>query len=224
MGAPALTGPGPLRLYRGAPVGVRLHTAVRWWTCPFPAIGAAVPPGGTVLEVGCGHGLLSLFLALASPGRDVLGVDVDGAKVAAARGAAGRLPPGAAEVAFAEVPRGWVPHEPADAVVIADVLYLLAVEDQRRLLEAGAACLRPGGAMVVKEVAMSPRWKFRWNQAQETLSTRVLGITAGGGALHFVAPSTMAGWLAAAGLATTSIPLDRGYPWPHHLLVGRRPA
>ncbi|MGI9120976.1 MAG: class I SAM-dependent methyltransferase [Acidimicrobiales bacterium] len=195
---------------------------MRWWTCPFPAVEVAVPTRGQVLEIGCGHGLLSLFLATSSPTRRILGVDVDEAKVAAARGAAGRLPPGAADVAFEVVPPGWVPHEPVDAVVIADVLYLLAVEDQRRLLRAGAACLRPGGVVVVKEVATSPRWKFRWNKAQETLSTKVLGITAGGGGLHFVPPSTMAGWLADTGLSTTSIPLDRGYPWPHHLLVGHR--
>jgi hypothetical protein len=73
-------------------------------------------------------------------------------------------------------------------------------------------------------VAGTPRWKFRWNQAQETLSTRVLGITASGGGLHFVPPATMSGWLDDAGLETTSRPLDRGYPWPHHLLVGRRAA
>ncbi len=81
---------------------------------------------------------------------------------------------------------------------------------------------RRRGVLVVKEVADEPRWKIRWNQVQETLSTRVLGITAGDGSLHFVTPSTMAGWLEAEGLRTERRALDRGYPWPHHLLVGRR--
>ena len=167
------------------------------------------------------HGLLSLSLALASP-RHVTGVDIDGAKVAAAAAAAAHLGPGEAEVSFAQVEPGWVPTGDVDAVVIADVLYLLPVGDQRRLLSACARCLADGGVLVVKEVADQPRWKFRWNQVQETLSTRVLGITAGDAALHFVAPSTMAGWLEGEGLCTESRALDRGYPWPHHLLVGRR--
>lgn len=180
-----------------------------------------MPKQGRILEVGCGHGLLSLFLALRGHERRVVGVDVDEAKVAAARQAAERLGPDAAFVDFAAVPAGWRPDEPADAVVIADVLYLLPEAQQRRLLGACAGSLTPGGVLVVKEVGHEPRWKFRWNVVQETLSTRVLGITAGDGSLHFVPPATMASWLAEDGLATTSTLIDRGYPWPHHLLVGR---
>ncbi len=201
---------------------MRLHTAVRWRTCPFPLVEAAVPREGRVLEVGCGHGLLSLFLALSGPARRVQGVDVDDAKVDAALEAAGRLGPSDAHVSFVTVAKGWLPEEPADAIVIADVLYLLAPGEQRRLLAACAGCLAPGGVLVVKEVATEPRWKFRWNQVQETLSTRVLGITEGGGGLHFVPPASMVGWLSDEDLDVESRPIDRGYPWPHHLLVARR--
>lgn len=181
-----------------------------------------MPRQGRVLEVGCGHGLLSLFLALSGPARHVHGVDLDHDKVGAALVAAGRLAPEDAEVSFSTVDQGWVPAEPADAIVIADVLYLLTPDDQRRLLVGCAACLGPEGVLVIKEVAPDPRWKFRWNQVQETLSTRVLGITAGGVGLHFVPPATMARWLGEEGFAVESRPVDRGYPWPHHLLVARR--
>jgi hypothetical protein len=32
----------------------------------------------------------------------------------------------------------------------------------------------------------------------------------------------MAGWLEEQDLAVELRPVDRGYPWPHHLLVARR--
>lgn len=200
---------------------MRLHTALRWWSCPFPAVEAVVPSRGRILEVGCGHGLLSLFLALSQPGRYVHGVDVDETKLDAARQAAERLGSDEAGTSFATVPPGWLPDEHVDAVVIADVLYLLEPDAQRRLLGACARCLQPGGLLVIKEVSTEPVWKFRWNTLQETLSTRVLRITAGGGGLHFVPPATMAGWLGEEGLTVESWSIDRGYPWPHHLLVAR---
>jgi len=75
--------------------------------------------------------------------------------------------------------------------------------------------------LVVKEMGTGPRWKYRWNTWQETLSVRVLGITAGS-SFDFVAPAVMAGWLHDLGLTTTTQRLDRGRLHPHHLLVGKR--
>ena len=163
-----------------------------------------------------------MFLALCEPRRHVQGVDVDEAKVDVARIAAARLDSGEAKVSFTTVAPGWLPEEHVDVIVIADVLYLLEPDEQRRLLVACARTLRPNGLLVVKEVSPEPAWKFRWNQAQETLSTRVFRITAGGDGLHFVPPATMTGWLRDEQLVVESRPVDRGYPWPHHLLIARR--
>jgi O-methyltransferase involved in polyketide biosynthesis len=125
--------------------------------------------------------------------------------------------------------------------VVVDMLYLLPAAQQRRLLTEAAAELAPGGRLVIKEMSRTPRWKAAWNTAQETLAVSILGITEqestrpeprpgterGGlrpARFEFAAPETMAGWLAAAGLDTSSRRLDRGRIHPHHLLVGRRPG
>src|SRR5665647_209831 len=81
--------------------------------------------------------------------------------------------------------------------------------EQRRLLAEAVAELAPGGLLVVKEMGTGPRWKYRWNTWQETLSVRVLGITAGS-SFDFVAPAVMAGWLHDLGLTATTQRLDRG--------------
>jgi 2-polyprenyl-3-methyl-5-hydroxy-6-metoxy-1,4-benzoquinol methylase len=188
-------------------------------------IAAEVPRKGHVLEVGCGHGLLALYLALEIQGRHVVGVDIDAAKIAEAAAAANRAAPSEADISFATVEAGYVPEGEWDAVVIADVLYLLPFEDQRRLLLAAAGALAPGGVLVVKEMGLKPRWKQRWTRMQETLATRVFRITDSvGQGLTFIDPADMAGWLNAVGLDVSSRRVDRGYPWPHHLVVGRRPA
>lgn len=211
-------------LYRGAPRATRVHTRLRWWWCPFAAIEAEVPTAGDVLEVGCGHGLLSVHLGLQSTSRRVTGVDIDETKIAEARAAASRLPAGAADVTFEAVAPGYVPHGAWDAVVIADVLYLLPETDQQRLLVAAAETLRPGGRVVVKEMGATPTWKATWNRWQELLATRVFRVTESvGSGLSFVSPDAMAMWLTTAGLTVSHRRIDHGYPWPHHLLVGQAP-
>lgn len=209
-----------LGLYAGA--AARAHVLVRWHTCPFPRIAASVPRQGRILEVGCGHGLFSAYLALQAPRRSVRGIDIDELKIGAARTAAERVRRMGGDLDFAAVPPGTLPPGPWDAIVIVDVLYLLSEAAQGALLDGAARLLAPGGVLVVKEMGCRPRWKFHWNRLQETLSVRVLGITRGG-AFTFLAPERLESMMRERGLATTSVGVDRGRPHPHHLLVGRRP-
>lgn len=213
-----------LSLFSEAPPIDRARVALRWWWCPVPAVEAAVPQG-EVLEVGCGHGVVSCWLALSGPARRVRGVDIDPAKVAVATAAAERLPSWAGPTRFEVVGTEFVPDGSLAAVVVCDVLYLLGEQDQRRLLTAGADCLEPGGALVVKEMAETPRWKAGWNRVQETVAAHLLSITASATqAFSFVAPEQLAWWMTQAGLSVERRRLDRGRPWPHELIVGRRQA
>ncbi len=207
-------------LYRGAAPTVRAHVAVRWATCPFPAVAAQLPPSGRILEVGCGHGLLALYLALCSPGRSITGIDVDEEKLGAARTAA--LGAGL-DASFDVVAGPALPEGPWHGIAIVDVLYLLSAADQRSLLRACAGALAPGGVLAVKEMALVPRWKARWNILQETAAVKILGITEGED-LTFLPPADMAAAMVEGGLTVHDRPIHRGYPHPHHLLVGHKPA
>ena len=207
-----------LRAYRAAARGDRLHVLVRWLTCPFPPVVDVLPSEGRVLEVGCGHGLFSGYLARRSPRLHVTGVDIDADKIAVA---AASEPVAGGRLTFAVGDSGAVPAGPWDAVVLVDVLYLLDEKSQRALLESCAAALSPGGVLVVKDMATTPRWKARWNAFQEGLSVRVLKITEGSPDFVFVDPDERARWLVAAGLRDVRMRrLDRGRVHPHHLLVG----
>lgn len=208
-----------LALYRGEPLLTRLHTAVRWRTCPFQAVSRVVSPVGRILEIGCGHGLFSALLALQSEDRDVVGTDVDGDKIRTASRAGARV----TNLRFQPAEPSELPSGPWDAICIIDVLYLIDRAGERALLEAAAASLAPGGVVVVKEMATAPRWKFRLMALQERLSVQVLGITEGHD-LTFVPPLELAAWLTDAGLdEVTHLPLHAGHLHPHHLLTATRP-
>jgi 2-polyprenyl-3-methyl-5-hydroxy-6-metoxy-1,4-benzoquinol methylase len=209
-----------LALYDDAPRGDRFHVRARWWTCPFAAIEARVPAAGSVLEVGCGHGLLSLYLALSDPRREVHGVDIDEHKIALAQRAASHLRPGEAHVDFATVAPDGFAEGRFDAIVIADVLYLLGPDLRRELLARCVEHLANGGVLLVKETDRLPRWKGTITVAQERLATGVLGITEGD-RVEFAAPDEFATQLREAGLDVTATRVDQGYLHPHHLLIAR---
>jgi 2-polyprenyl-3-methyl-5-hydroxy-6-metoxy-1,4-benzoquinol methylase len=213
--------PAVLSLYASAPPAVRAHVWGRWATCPFGRIVGSVPEQGRVLEVGCGYGLFSNHLALLSHGRDVSGVDVDVDKIVHAQHAAQQARAKGAHVDFHLAPPGEVPDGPWDAIVIVDVLYLLDRDEQMGLIGTCAERLALGGVLVVKEMALEPRWKAAWNHAQEVVAVKVLHITAGE-QLTFLDPAVLAATMEQDGLVVTHRRIDRGYPHPHHLIVGAR--
>lgn len=200
----------------------RAHLAVRWVTCPFPAVATEVPAAGSVLEVGCGHGLLSNYLALGGPGRLVTGIDPDAGRIALARRAGARVGATGGGVSFAVGPPGVLPAGPYAAVVLVDVMYLVDPSEQEHQMAACAGLLAPGGVLVVKETGTGNGWRGRLTLAQELVAVRLLRITQGRRP-SFVPPARLAGWMRGAGLEVVERDLGAGYLHPHHLIVGRRP-
>jgi 2-polyprenyl-3-methyl-5-hydroxy-6-metoxy-1,4-benzoquinol methylase len=211
-----------LGAYRAAPTAARLHTAVRWMSVPLPAIEPAVPDAGPILDFGCGHGLTSLLLALRGPARQVHAVDVDGRKLAHAAAAARRL--GVADrIRFEHVTPDWRPARASyEGVVVVDVLYLLGRRVASEVLRSLARAVSPGGRLVVKEMADTPRWKHALGTAQEQLAVRLLSLTAGA-TVDLVPEAELARAMSASDLQIERRPLDRGYLHPHLLLLGTVP-
>ncbi len=200
--------------------GDRFHVAVRWRSCPFLQVEAQVPRVGRALDVGCGHGVFSLFMAVRAPERQVTGIDIDGDKLDSARLAAAQA---GVPVTFADVADGGLPGGPWDAITVVDVLYLLGHDAALDLVRRAASALAPGGVLVVKEIDVRPRWKYELSRLQEVVSTRITRITAGD-AVAFVPPDAIAGAMAEAGLITEQLPIGRGSLHPHLLVIGRRAA
>lgn len=213
-----------LSLYDGAPRGDRLHTILRWWSAPFADLELEVPLAGPVLEVGCGHGLFSCYLAIAGRAREVVGLDVDVEKIGVAEAAAAQLRPDEASVRFA-VSEGPVPRIASGwrSIVIADVLYLLGTQGREALLDDCVDALAPGGLLVIKEIDRVPAWKARLATVQELVATRVVRITEGEH-VAFADPREIAALLERRGCVTMRKRLDHGYPHPHCVILATAPA
>lgn len=208
-----------LSLYRNQSIGARLHTRLRAWSAPLDAVVQALPRDGTLLDVGCGHGLVSNEVALRSPLARVLGIDLSETKVASARKSVGAR----TNVEFRQAALEEVPESGFDAVSLIDVLYLVPEGSWTSFLSTCREKLRPGGIFVLKEVGIEPWWKFERLKLQEFMSTRILRITKGD-TMHFESGEELKRRLLSLGFEDVALrPLDSGYASPHLLLTARRP-
>ncbi len=214
-----------MELWETADRGGRFHATARWWSAPFAELELEVPLAGDILEIGCGHGVFSTYLAITSTARRVLGVDIDADKIALARRVTEQLGAGEADVRFETMPSGAVPRIEGGwrSIVFADVLYLLGRERRRALLAECVDALAPGGLLVVKEVDTRPLLKARIAQIQELIATKVLRIT-DGHTLEFASSAELEADLVDLGLVTMSKRIDHGYLHPHCVVLGTRPA
>ena len=208
-----------LSLYRDHPLGVRIHTALRAWSAPLDAVVGALPAQGSLLDVGCGHGLVANEAALRNPGGRVLGIDVSLGKIRAAQATMGSRP----NIEFRATSLEALEESGFDAVALIDVLYLVPAAQWASFLKACVGRLRPGGTFVLKEIATEPRWKFERLKLQEFISTRVVGITQGD-TMHFESEDGLKRRLVDSGLSDIQVRrLDAGFASPHVLLTGKRP-
>jgi len=160
---------GILHRYQVAPLKDRIFLALRWWLTPYLTMAERLPVQGKILDWGCGHGLLSLAIALKSPEREVLGVDHDVARVKLAQSAAQDLP----RLKFAQGTMTTPPGGKYQGIAMIDVMHYFDPETQRRLLTQAFQSLEPGGTLIVREVNPNGGMVSRWNRLYEKIATSI---------------------------------------------------
>ena len=202
-----------LRLYADQPLGIRAFVRARHLLCPLTTIETYVPPRGRILDLGCGHGLFSVLMAISSPERSIMGVEPSPIKMRIAATLSGKL----TNVQFQQGTVDEVHEGPLDAITILDVLYLLPVPEKLKILERCRQLLRPEGKLVLKTNDTHPAWKYRWAWLQELAMTRI-GLTMGEEALHFTSCTQTMGLLKEAGFRRIEVVhLPFLLPYPHTL-------
>lgn len=200
----------------------RIHMFIRWHSCPIEIIDSYLPDSGQMLEIGCGRGLVSVWSALLRPRLNIYGNDIDERKIADAKQAAKNLASTTQKINFGLIQSGKaVPAGPWQAIVIFDVLYLMTRQQQLQLLKDAARQLGKDGVLIIKYMGPRPIWKSRFAQWQENISVRVIGLTSGNYPFTFLTPQEVTDCLQASGLKTEVYPIDKGYPYPHFLTIGR---
>lgn len=201
------------RTYGTLPVPARIHTLVRFLTCPFLRVLPRIPKDArSLLEIGAGHGVFSRLAADRGVPR-VVAVEPDlrkslfGQHVAGVRFVAG----------FDEAVRGTF-----DCVAIIDVLYAVPLGEWDHFLARAAARIPPGGTLLIKEQDPEAKVKNLWNRVQEWVTQKLLRLTLAK-AFDYETREVFAARLRRHGfLEVTSHRIDFGYPHPHVLYIATK--
>jgi SAM-dependent methyltransferase len=186
-----------------------------------------LPPHGTLLDLGCGQGLLLSLLSAAkhqagvwphdwpSPPRLALrGIDLSAARVTTARRALG---------AQAQLDRGDVrdlDFQRSSVIVLLDVLFYLGEAEQASVIEKAAAALEPGGLLLLREADAGAGLAFHATKWIERLACALRGGFRQ--RLHYRSAAQWMAQLAMHGLVVETLPMSDGTPFANILFVARK--
>lgn len=186
---------------------------------PVYAATATLVAGTTLplLDIGCGIGLLGLYLHALGHAQPYLGVDHDARKIAAGQQAVQR----AGLDALMNLRHADVAELPPmhGHVALLDVLHYLPAARQSPLLQEAARHLAPAGCLIIRNVLREPNWRFHATRVEEFF-LRTSGWIPGG-AQHYPSADELRAPLQDAGLHVHIEPLHGRTPFNSYLIVAR---
>lgn len=177
---------------------------------------AELGPLGDVLDLGCGRGHLALYLLERGAARSIRAFDWDEEKVALAQRAAAGL-----DASFGAGDVRQIDAEPADTVLLVDVLHYFDARAQDALLARAADLVRPGGRLVIREATSGGGWRSAFTLFVEWISMLIRFNVGERIAIRDVTRELVP-VLEERGLTCTVSPCWRGTPFSNVLLVGTR--
>lgn len=128
---------------------------IRFWDAPYKFVEQFVPKKGRIVELGCGEGIFSNFMAISSESREVVGMDIDKKRV-------GEADRGLSNTSFrlGDAVNATLPKE-VDCIVMFHLLHhLLSHEDQEKLIRRSVRSLKKGGRIIIVEIDKTPFLKY----------------------------------------------------------------
>ncbi|MEO8067007.1 MAG: 1-acyl-sn-glycerol-3-phosphate acyltransferase [Flavobacteriales bacterium] len=183
-------------IYKGPVLEWYVRVKSRIDTDLHERIHALVPRDATVVDLGCGHGMLSYLLHWSSADRRILGVDHDAAKVELAQHAFSR----GEALGFVQADLTTFQPPRADVFILKDVLHYMPKEEQGALLKRCATQLNPGGIVLVRDGFADNAQGHERTRTTELFSTRLFGFNKTKGDLHFLRRPELEAMAAVCGL------------------------
>ena len=173
---------------------------------------------GTLVDIGCGEGLLLAYTRALKPRITLVGLDIDTRRLDLAR--AVLVDESNIEILEGDIRTAPIPD--ADVITVLDVLHYLPVEMQDDALSRLAGALKPGGTLLIRDADASQGLRSTITEISERVAV-VIGRHKGIGVYMRPADDTCA-VLRSAGLSVEVKPCSEGTPFANVLIVARLPV
>lgn len=146
-----------IRLYEGN-TWVSFFARIRFWTGSFVQVEKYVPEKGIILDLGCGYGILSNYLAMTSTRRKLVGVDTDRHKISFANR-------DLINTSFRVGDAVKMRINNLSCIIIHDVFHHLnSYDDQEKLTKSCFSMLQKNGYLIIVEVDKNPLIKLAFGR------------------------------------------------------------
>ena len=188
-----------------------------------------LPDRGSLLDLGCGQGILLSLLKAAKEQYQAglwprdwpappLNLGSRGIELSERRVRAARIALGDAQVIQGDLRELELPQ--CSAIVMLDVLFYLAKEEQKRLIDKAAGALAPGGLLLVRETDAGGGFAFAMSRWSERFAAILRGEFRQ--QTHYRSAADWIGELEGRGFSVESQPMSEGTPFSNVLFVARK--
>lgn len=197
----------------------RLYSRIRFTILRQPfleEIGQYLPKDGRILDLGCGFGLFSLYFASVEKNRELIGIDLNENRIRQATTTAEKL--GLENVRYQAMNvLDWDSEETFDAIYFLDLVHHLPEDFVPVFLNRVTRLLRPGGILVIKDVADRPYFKMLFTLLLDRLMVGMEPI-------RYWPPDELAELVESLGFEVVRHRMIDILPYPHILYVARPKA
>jgi len=127
-----------------------------------------IPRDATIVDVGCGYGMMAYMLNFTSDQRNILGIDYDNDKIELANNCLSKND----RIHFVAADVVNFDYTPADVFLFSDILHYLPEEKQEQLLTRCIGCLKPGGQIIIRDADSDLQKRHLGTRVTEFFSTR----------------------------------------------------
>ena len=196
---------------------VRLYCRIRFHILRqrfLDEIGQYFPRSGSVLDIGCGFGLFSLYFATRFPGIKIFGIDLNPGRIKSATSAAKRL--GVANIEFSVGDAAeFVCSHTIQAAYMLDLVHHIPKDAVAPLVRELTTNLAPGSRLIIKDVDSRPFHKMAFT----FLLDKAMDFRA---SVHYWGAASLQEMLESTGLQVYRHAMVDYLPYPHMIYIATK--